>query len=646
MRTFKANLQSLFWPVLFFIAGICTSSCDLLKYLDPIPTPYLIVIIIGIFYCFLSGGLSHIISYHHICQLLFFIAGWSIATVQEISYDRYSMELSKDPAPTGKITDISRFAQTDRFTVQLPKNSWWTPAHHFNITLMDKGSTLRKGQIIRINRPLSPIKSDYLPFSFQAKEYWHLKNTSHDIFLYDASDIQLINETPQNPVDILRQKGLDRLDKLYPDPGQSGILKALLFGHTDGVSREVKINFRDSGLLHVLAVSGLHVGIVCGLLFFLLFPIKLFSSQQGLHSLIVISALWAYALLTGMNIPVVRAVILMTFYLTATPLNRQKNKWHNYLWAMMIVLVIQPKSLFSVSFQLSFSAVAAILIFYTPINQRLKSIMGQTYFTSLTAVSLAAQIGVLPLLLWHFQQISWVSTLSSFLVIPLLFPLILLTAASIITPISWDWMVWIFSESARIVVRLILGLSEMLSQWEFSSHIVVWHPVSIVCLIISLVIAALYMEIGVKNGWFWMRNSFLVMLGLCFILESGNVYSKRNSPVLVIFKHQKQTFTEFYYQGRSYSNFSGSPPPSLLRIRQKYYIRDTLPVHSDQAWAQLLTSLEEKRQNSGDQKIESIQVVDCIDQRIFDVSLTAWNGRPSDSNPNHIIPALMAYKIE
>src|SRR5690606_21148624 len=122
-------------------------------------------------------------------------------------------------------------------------------------------------------------------------------------------------------VDQIREKALNRIALLYPDPTQSGILKALLLGQKDGVTKEVKADFKTSGLLHILAVSGLHVGIVSGLLFFLLFPVKFIFPQPWLHYFIVIVALWAYAILTGMNIPVVRAVILMTFYLTAIRIN-------------------------------------------------------------------------------------------------------------------------------------------------------------------------------------------------------------------------------------------------------------------------------------------------------------------------------------
>lgn len=617
----KVHLQSLLWPVLFFIAGICSSTYDLLPWRGTLAVIVGIALIISTLFYFIRPTPSRFSETHLICNLLFFLSGWGITSFQEKSFQQYAHSLSRNPHPTGIVTEISRYAKMDRFGLQIPTKQWWNPNHHFNINLLEKGSSIRKGQTIRINKPLNPIRSDVIPFTFRAEEYWSLQNTSHDVFLYEASDVHILDSKASNLIDEIRENGLNRIDSLYQDPAQSGILKALLLGQTDGVTKEVKSHFKHAGLLHILAVSGLHVGIVSGLLFFVLFPVKIFYSRPWLHYFFIICALWVYAVLTGMNIPVVRAVILMSFYLTANRLDRQKSKWNIYLWAVLIVLVIHPRSLFSVSFQLSFGAVAAILLFYTHINKWLKTWMGQNYFTSLIAVSFAAQIGVFPFLLWHFQQVSLVSTLSSLLVIPLLFPLILFSAVSILLPLSWEWMIDIFSEISQTIVELLVELSEMLAGWEFSSQIIVWHPATIILMMLAILLCGLYLEMKQNIVLPWIKYTALSLLSMSFIVEIGNIYHKRTNPVVVIFEYKSQSVTELYYRGICYSNFVNSCPPFLLRIRKKYATRTTIAANVENEWAQLYARLRENTNDTTDQKPKFVQVHDYINGKSFAINL-------------------------
>ncbi len=649
MKTYEFNIQSLIGPVIFFIGGIVAAFYDLFNgfsvlYLLILP----ILIVSGMHISFRHKPMNFGTNYA-ISLFLFFTAGVGMTTLQERSYNEYAQALESNPQPTGIVTDISRYVSMDRIGVQIPVSEWWSPRHHFNINLLEKGSSIRKGQTIRINSHLSPIESDINPYSFRATAYWKLHNTSHSIFLYNAADIEILHEKQATWVDQIREKALNRIALLYPDPTQSGILKALLLGQKDGVTKEVKADFKTSGLLHILAVSGLHVGIVSGLLFFLLFPVKFIFPQPWLHYFIVIVALWAYAILTGMNIPVVRAVILMTFYLTAIRINRQSNKWNVFFWAILIVLVMEPKSLFSVSFQLSFSAVGGILMFYRHFNRWLRPVLGQHYFSSLIAVSLAAQLGVFPILLWHFQQVSLVSTLSSLLVIPLLFPLILITTISIILPSALDGAVHLTSLVSQAIVDLLIGISEMLAGWGFSSQVLVWNKTTLVCMFLAVLTAGLYLEYRNHFLRSWVRFIPAVFLVLMVIFESANIYQKRTTPVLNVMEYRKNPIVEFYSHGICYTNYKDHAPDFLVRMRAEYHTRKTVILTEQRQWKTMFRNFRKNSKVHEDHSSSIVAVNDFINQKSYGLStqdLIAPDpaSRPSGSGIYPLIPVLSVHK--
>ena len=225
---------------------------------------------------------------------------------------------------------------------------------------------------------------------------------------------------------------------------QAALLKALILGEKQGISTELRASFNRTGLGHVLVVSGLHVALVAWLAFAVL--VRLLSLSYSLALLVDIrrsaAALTcfpvvAYASLSGFEVSCQRATIMVLVFLLSMILGREKETWSTLALAGLLVLAIDPASLFSISFQLSFFAVTGILWLGPPLRRVLaRPVQGQIgkgglmkrfylYFADLTAVTLAATLFLLPLTTFYFYRISWVVIPANLTVLPLLGLLVL-----------------------------------------------------------------------------------------------------------------------------------------------------------------------------------------------------------------------------
>jgi competence protein ComEC len=213
----------------------------------------------------------------------------------------------------------------------------------------------------------------------------------------------------------------------------SGIYKALLIGDRSSLPAATIEQFVNTGTMHLLAISGLHIGLLSLLLYTIIYSLLKRSEWLLLHThlpslslILCFPVLIGYAFIAGMNIPVLRAVLSAGLMLFAVLVRRPHSILHLISGAALTILIIQPAALFSVSFQLSFSAVLAIGFVYPklPIPDktknpgRLKS--ASRWIISALLVSVAATIGTLPFLLYHFNRFSPIGPVMTLLIEPFL----------------------------------------------------------------------------------------------------------------------------------------------------------------------------------------------------------------------------------
>jgi competence protein ComEC len=216
-------------------------------------------------------------------------------------------------------------------------------------------------------------------------------------------------------------------------PKSAGLYRALLIGSRSGISQATLEQYKATGCMHLLAISGVHMGLLGMMISLGLAWLMKRSRYLLLHThiptlatLLTLLPLVGYAFIAGLNTPVLRALVMAVFFLIVVVLKRQKSILHIIAAAALIVLIFKPLALFTVSFQLSFSAVLAIALIYP----RLVSLLDQkqlspgkklyTYICAALFVSIAATLGSLPFMLLHFNRFSTIGPFMNLLIEPLL----------------------------------------------------------------------------------------------------------------------------------------------------------------------------------------------------------------------------------
>ena len=233
---------------------------------------------------------------------------------------------------------------------------------------------------------------------------------------------------PKPPPNTLQQTLYGRLSAAGLSGDELATVGALTLGYKEDLDKDLRRHFQASGAAHVLAVSGLHTGIIYALLIGLL---TLGGHFKPMHenrlgrcaiSLIIIAAMWGYAWLTGMTPSVVRAVLMVTIFEVGHMAYKRSFSINTIAAAAVLILLVKPTDLWSVSFQLSFAATAAIVLFmsaWSPAvsSARIPRIL--RYILGIIVVSVAAQLGTLPITMYYFHQVSTYFLLTNLIVLPL-----------------------------------------------------------------------------------------------------------------------------------------------------------------------------------------------------------------------------------
>ena len=281
----------------------------------------------------------------------------------------------------------------------------------------------------------------------------------------------------------LRLSLANSLDMSVPEP-QASMGQALLLGLRDGLPDELVEDFRKTGTSHVLAISGLHVGILLGTS--LAASAWLLGRRRHLYLLTPFTLLWLYALLAGMSPSVTRAAIMGSMLLAAMLLGRPRSALPALGFAAAVMVAINPNILWSVSFQLSFAAVAGIALLMPRFSEYVwagpMTAHGLTgWLVTTAAMSIAATIAIVPLLAFHFERVSFVGIFATLLVMPTL-PLTLVAhAVTAMLGLAGPWaaqltglIAWVTSAYLIGVVRLIARLPVTAVEIGWVAPYMVW----------------------------------------------------------------------------------------------------------------------------------------------------------------------------
>jgi len=287
---------------------------------------------------------------------------------------------------------------------QVDSNSY--TIHKERVLLFLKEKSIQKGDQLLIHSDLNIIKNKNNPGEFDAKSFWNGKNIFRVGFATN-DDYQIIGHIDPPMIQTLFsdiQTTLSEILEQHLSAENASLAKALILGDKDMLSAEIRSSFSNAGAMHVLAVSGLHIGIVLYILIFVFgrFP-KLFSKKSALITSVVI--IWIYAGVTGFSPSVLRASFMFSLLAIGMITGKKTNSINILFFSAFVMLVVDPLLIYNIGFQLSYLAMVGILTVYKPLsriffirNKWLKKIWEGT------AVGIAAQLFTVPFTLYYFHQ--------------------------------------------------------------------------------------------------------------------------------------------------------------------------------------------------------------------------------------------------
>ena len=291
-----------------------------------------------------------------------------------------------------------------------------------NIRHSSQNTTIPIGSHLAVDGLLYHNKAPFNPNQFDYSGYLENQQIYAQIYtIWPKLKIITTENTIWSKFSNFRTKIIDNLKKSNFNETELAVMIALLLGQQQDIDPETLQEYQLAGAVHILSVSGLHVGFIMLFINFLLKPIPNTSRNTYIKLLIIVVALWSYGILAGLAPSVVRSVTMFSFVAVGQHLRRSINVYHSLLVSVLLILLWKPSFLFDVGFQLSYLALFFILWlqpliadFWQPKNKITR------YIWDILTVSLAAQLGTLPLSIYYFHQFPGLFFVTNVLVLPLL----------------------------------------------------------------------------------------------------------------------------------------------------------------------------------------------------------------------------------
>lgn len=324
------------------------------------------------------------------------------------------------------------------------------------------------GDVLLIKGSPQPLTPPGNPGEFDYKRFLSFRKIYHQHFLQNRNVHYLGNEPSSHLMQYAIQTRVwaaEQLTHVIKGEQEQGIAIALVLGVTDGLDDEILHAYSATGAMHVLAVSGLHVGIIYAILLFFLRPVAKRKGEQWAIAIISLTVLWGYAFVTGLSPSVLRAVTMFSFVALAKPFHWSSNIYNTLSLSAFCLLLYEPYLIMSVGFQLSYLAVLGIVYLQRPLY-----LLWETpnwlfdNIWQITTVSIAAQLATVSLGLLYFHQFPVYFIFSNLLVIPLSFVVLVLGLAvlvfSAITPLAafLGWLLKVFIYLMNASVTLVESL--------------------------------------------------------------------------------------------------------------------------------------------------------------------------------------------
>ncbi|MDB4710328.1 ComEC family competence protein [Flavobacteriales bacterium] len=407
---------------------------------------------------------------------------------------------------------------------------------------------LLQGDIIEFKTKWNNVNPPKNPGQFNYQRYLKFHHIYYQSFL-ESSSWKIVQRNIYNPFtfsNICRNYFLNLIKKSGVQGDQFAVVSALSLGYKDELSSQLKHSYSSAGAMHVLAVSGLHVGIVYGLLNFILgvlFPLK---RMIVLKSIVILIFLWMYALLAGLSPSILRATIMVSFVIVGITINRDSSIYNNIAASAFLLLFLNPYIIMQVGFQLSYLAVLGILYYQPKIYKVLKF---RNYFVNkiwiITSVSLAAQLATFPVSLLYFHQFPVYFIFSNLIVIPAAF-IVLVSVLSLLVFQFFNPLYLLIGNLINHILYYVNLVVKFIDKSPFSLIEGVSISILETYLIFFLIISATLALNSRKFIFIDCFLFFLLIIGFIDLNESVGLKLKRE---IVVYNSSKSIAINLYFNG-------------------------------------------------------------------------------------------------
>ncbi len=378
-----------------------------------------------------------------------------------------------------------------------------------------------------LHRPLDPPHN---PAEFNYRRYLANRAIFKQVYL-EPGQVKRIRTGSANSLYAealhLRNRMISLYDR-YLDRESAALMSTLLLGYRASLSKESIAAFTNTGTLHVLSVSGMHVGILALILGFLFLPFRSNTRIRWLYPLLIISAIWFYAVITGLSAPVCRAALMLSCILIGKGLSRRQNSYNLIAISAFFLLLYKPLYLFDVGFQLSYIAVLGLIYLHPKLYAALyvKNYVADKIW-SYIALSIAAQVATLPVSLYYFHQFP-VYFLPANLFIAL--PVMLIMLLGILMAIPLDVIRETLARSLDALISFTNSGLAWIETWPYSTVQSIW--LSVTELVLSGVLIWLLTRFGVQRKAVWLTTSLICILLLVSSFSYRSIRSQNKKQVV------------------------------------------------------------------------------------------------------------------
>ncbi|MBN1187381.1 MAG: ComEC/Rec2 family competence protein [Bacteroidales bacterium] len=466
-----------------------------------------------------------------IINILIFIAGLSLS----YSKNMVPQYVNNDPAHCTYIAYIAETPDTseikNKYLVRIisykKDNNWYKTKGKAIVYLPknEKSSSLSTGSTIVFHSKLFPYLNRGNPEEFNYQRYMNSKNIYCYTYIKNESWRYLEKKTVT--LRLLSIQIRQHIHSLYQKYGinnsELAVLSALTLGDRSELDADLNKAYAQSGAMHILAVSGLHIGILYLVLNFLLVFRK---KRKFMKVTIILLCIWFYAIITGLSPSVQRAAIMFSFISLGKAGKRDINIYNILSLSALIILLFDPRMLFQAGFQFSFLAVAGIIFFQPRISSLLKpKTKAMNFAWQLLSVSFAAQLSTFPLTLYYFQYFPsyfWITNLLIIPIIPLLYSCAILLIIFSFSNIIASSIAWIISLTIRFLNLLTNNISSLPGSTINEISISKTEVILIYLIIISLAVSFL----TYNKKWLLASLSCIVLFICSDILSEYKAYTQ------------------------------------------------------------------------------------------------------------------------